>query len=205
MTTLSDAQAALDQAQSDHAAATAAASIATTHAISLREQIASGHGEHIGPDELAVAAQRAEHAGLVVAGATAALVGLDAAVQAARANELADEIVGAMPVLGDRLLDTLDAVGVALVDYAEAAESFDAYVTSSTRQLNAVGPASPRYRAPRHGSPQVDRISLARCNADRLLARVVGPALADLGAPAFATIELKTLAQAAGNIPATTN
>ncbi len=84
-------------------------------------------------------------------------------------------------------------------------QEFDSYVASTTRQLNAVGSASPRYHAPRHGHPAVDGTSLARCNADRLLGRLVGPALAELGAPAFATSELKTLGQAAGNIPSTTN
>ena|ERR1700728_1567949 len=205
MTTLSDAQAAHHQAQNEHSAAVAAASIAQSHAVSLREQIASGHGPHISADDLAVASQRAEHAGLVAAGATAALVGLDAAVQEAKANQVADEVAGAVPMLGTRVLDALDAVGAALVDYQDVAQDFDGYVTSAAKQLNAVGSASPRYRAPRHGSPEVDRISLAQCHADRHLARIVGPALAALGAPVFATTELKTLGQAAGNIPSTTN
>ena len=114
MTTLSEAQTALHQAQSDHGAAVAAASIAASHVASLREQVVSGHGEHISADVLAIASQRAEHAALVVTGAVAALTGLDAAVQEAKANEVADEVVGAVPVLGTRLLDALDAVGAAL-------------------------------------------------------------------------------------------
>jgi hypothetical protein len=203
MTTLSDAESALHQAQSDHSAATAAASIAQSHAASLREQLASGHGEHIGPDDLAVAAQRAEHASLVVAGTVAALVGLDEAVRDATANELADEVVLAVPQAGTRLLDSLDKVAAALADYREAARAFDSCVTSATHQLDTVGSASPRYHAPRHGHRAVDGVSLARCSGDRALACVVGPVLAALGAPRFATSELSALAQARPNIPTT--
>ena len=142
MPTLEIAQTALHQAQNDHSAAVVAASIAHSPAASLREQIASGHGPHISADDLAVATQRAEHAALVVTGATAALVGLDAAVKEANANQVADEVIRAVPTLGARVLDALDAVGAALADYQDAAHDFDGYVTGAANQLNAVGSAS---------------------------------------------------------------
>ena len=159
MPTLTDAQDALAQAQAHENEARIAHNGARGHADSLRQQLATGDGDNVIPEDLTAADAKVEHTRLVLQGATAALSDLSAAVQRARAEEVCDEVVTVLPILGSALLDALDAVSAALVPVVPAAEAYDAFVSESVHKLEITARAiaepavtAPAASAPRRGS-----------------------------------------------------
>jgi len=117
-----------------------------------------------------------------------------------------DAVVSTLPLLGSRVLSSLDTIAAALEDYAVAATTYDTYAADAfTRLTLGTTEMNPRVTVPRYGGhANVDGLPLSQCNADRLLAAVVLPIMARLGTPDFARKELKLLASAA-IAPPTTN
>ena len=203
MTTLAEAEAALEAAQLTYAHASVAAAETKAKAGGLRQQVASGKGADISPSDIAAADQAAEHAALVFEGASAALPALMAAVAAARADEVADEVVTALPQLGSAVLEALDNVASALAGLVTAAAEYDKLVEGSIRRLDKVHHGSPRVNFPRLSAPTVDRITLSSCRGASQLSRVILPAVQRLGAPTALVESLKNLAAGAPNLPGT--
>ena len=88
MTTLTEAQTALDTAQANYDVAVTNANAARSAPDNLRQRVATGHGADVLPDQIAAAEQAADHAALVVQGAVNAMAGLEEAVQEAAAVEI---------------------------------------------------------------------------------------------------------------------
>ncbi len=138
MPSLSEAEAALAQAQDEHERARAALQDATANAAELRSQVRRGQGSKITATQIAAADQNAELAALVHLGAGVELPALSAAVKEARANQAADEIIAELPVLGRNVADALDFVAEALVPFISAAQQYDEFVEAATHRLEKV-------------------------------------------------------------------
>jgi hypothetical protein len=201
MTTLTEAQTALDAAQANYGTAVGAAHATRSAADNLRQRVASGRGADVLPDQIAAADQAADHAALVVQGAVNAMAGLEDGVQTAQADALCDEIIATLPTLGTTVSASLDAVADAISTYVTSVLDFNAYTTGAVTRLDHLGAASSRARRPRHGFPTVDHVDVAPLHGDRHLVAATLAPLRALGAPAYYLTEAKTVARAASTIP----
>jgi hypothetical protein len=202
MPSLTEIQAEAEAAHAAYAEAVSAASAATTHAAELREWVRSSKGHDVTSDALARADQAADHAALAVDGARCGLADLTERVQAARREELCDEIVTTVPRLGNAVNGALDAVSVAVARYVAEVAAYNAYQDRARARLNKMGATSSRVQVQRHTHPTVDRLSVAPAHGDRLLLAELLVPLHELGAPAFVLTELKSVAGAATPLPA---
>jgi hypothetical protein len=201
MPTLTEAQAAADAAHATYAEAVTAATAARQASTDLRERLRTGRGADVTSDDLARADAAADHADLTVEGARCGLADLQEAVQTARRDALCDELVTTLPRLGATVTDALDALSEAVATYVGRVQDYNAFAGDAVLRLESAGAAGARVSLPRHGSPTVDRISIARLHGDRLLMAELLPALRDLGAPTFLLTEAQTVAGSAAAIP----
>ncbi|MGA3149454.1 MAG: hypothetical protein ABSF33_18580 [Acidimicrobiales bacterium] len=204
MTDLDNAMADLDAAQAVHAARQVEANATAAHAAALRAQVASGTGLAVSASAIGEADDAALHAGLALQGAAVPLAGLAAAVTLAKSNAVCDGISETLPLLGRRMLDSLQAVEAALQEYTVAANVYDDFAANAVVNLDVTGLTSERISRPRYGVPSVDGLSIAPVHGDRLLASVTVKTYEALrSTPAFAIREQKLLASSA--IPPVTN
>jgi len=138
MPTLTDAEAALAKASAAHDKARLASEKAAADAAALRASVRAGKGAKVTAGDLAAADATAEHAALIQHGAGVDLPALSAAVQAARADEAADEVVTQLPQLGRDLAVALDAVAEALAPVIAASQAYDHFVEIATHRLHTV-------------------------------------------------------------------
>jgi hypothetical protein len=244
MPTLTDAEAALDAAHDAKESTHAALQKATDDAADLRAKVKGGGraAAKISPADISAADAAVEHASLAYHGAVAAIPDLAAAVKQARADEACDEVLAALPALGQNVLSALQTIEALLPQLVAAAEQYDSFIEASVHRLQKVVPseepswqfadppprrggtaASPfvpgaaeaassepgpaptpqRAKFPRHGAPTLDGIPLASCRAPSQLAKILLPAMRELGGQGGGSLieTLKLLAAGAPALP----
>jgi hypothetical protein len=201
MSALDEAQSALTVAKVREQAARDTFDGAEQHARSLRQRVTTGTATDITPADIAEADDAIAHAQLVLDGATAALPALAAAVQAARSDELCDEILRTAPELGAALQDALDAVAAAADAVREPALAYERFIESANQRIATYGHANPRATVSRYGPTKVDRFVVSSCRPGSQLAAAVLPALRAVGTPQYLLDHLLELARAAPTIP----
>jgi len=201
MSALDEAQSALATAQLREQDARDAFGAAELHARSLRQRVTTETSTTVTPADIAQADAAVEHARLVFEGATAALPPLSLAVQAARADELCDEVLREAPERGAAVQNALDAIAAAVEAFLDPALEYEQFIESSQRRIATFGHANPRARVSQHGPTMVDRFSVVSCRPASQLAAALLPALRAVGAPQYQIEQLIELARAAPTIP----
>jgi hypothetical protein len=203
MSALTEAREALAAAQrkADDARLTAAEKASA--AASLRAAVVAGNAEGVTAQELALAAQEAEHAALLSQGAEQSLPALSEALQALSAGEVCDAVAGRLRELGSNVLDTLDTLTTDIMPLAEAVRAYDTFAEQATHRLHTVAGASSRVKIRRNMHSEVDGLSLQASHGWEQLAAVIAPAAQSLGAPDFVVQQLKELAQGRPTLPST--
>ncbi len=198
MPTLTEAEAALEAAHRRLSLASLALQEARAKANTVRQQ-----PDRVTPADIATADDAVTHAELILDAANAAVPPLSAAVQAARADELCDEIVGQLAALGSDVRQALDALASTLAPLTSAVLAYDKFTEASVIQLGRVGTVSPRVKIGRHTTPQVDRLQVASCRGAGQVARLLKPVMERVGAPRQVIENLALLAAGAPNLPGT--
>jgi hypothetical protein len=135
MTTLTTAQAELDRAQERERSARVALSTAEADAATKRQQVAHGNTK--------VTAR------LVLQGASEPLAALGVAVQLARLDQAADEVVVGLPVLGSDLIEALSNLESSALALVQPIRAYDTFATAAVHQLETLW--SPALTAPDGG------------------------------------------------------
>ena len=195
------AQQALDAAQSAHSTAQRSSDEASATAQRLRAEVAAGDSK-ITPEQLATADHEADHAALVAQGAAAAIPALTTQVRTAQADEIVDEIVVKLPVLGTGVMSALDDVAAALDTFITAARTYDDFTAGTFARLGSSAQGvSPRVSLTRFGTPSVDGLPLTPSHGSAHLAAILTPAMRALGAESTVVQDLKLAASKAAAIP----
>jgi hypothetical protein len=148
MTTLTTAQAELDRAQERERSARVALSTAEADAATKRQQVAHGNTKVTAAD-LAAADATIEYARLVLQGASEPLAALGVAVQLARLDQAADEVVVGLPVLGSDLIEALSNLESSALALVQPIRAYDTFATAAVHQLETLW--SPALTAPDGG------------------------------------------------------
>lgn len=205
MTTLAEAQKALEAARAEYAQAEANLRDRRQHQQQLIGELEFGNYDGVTPEDLIAARAAVEKAEIVHNRTQRLLHPAEQAVGRARVEDLCDRLLAAIPEKQGELAKAAEAVSDALSDFVAAAIELDAIMEEGRAQVTrASHQATPRVEVPRFGHVTIDRVPLRPCRGAAQLAKVVLPALRQLSAPLGVLNDVSVLAQEAPPLDRTT-